>query len=93
MRKIGPIIGLTALAEPALAADLATIDWSKVPVANVTLFYPGQSSYEWWRTSDHRGSKFRSGWRVLHHLPQRQAKGAGLQDPAQWLTSANDITV
>jgi len=26
MRKIGPIIGLTALAEPALAADLATID-------------------------------------------------------------------
>ena len=36
MRKIGPIIGLTALAEPALAADLATIDWSKVPVANVT---------------------------------------------------------
>jgi hypothetical protein len=56
MRKIGPIIGLTALAEPALAADLATIDWSKVPVANVTLFYPGQSSYEWLRTSDHRGS-------------------------------------
>jgi hypothetical protein len=49
MRKIGPIIDLTALAEPALAADLATIDWSKVPVANVTLFYPGQSSYEWLR--------------------------------------------
>ena len=56
MRKIGLIIGLTALAEPALAADLATIDWSKVPVANVTLFYPGQSAYEWLRTSDHRGS-------------------------------------
>ena len=29
MRKIGPIIDLTALAEPALAADLATIDLSR----------------------------------------------------------------
>ncbi len=58
MRKIGLIIGLTALAAaPALAADPAKIDWSKVPVANVTLFYPGQSSYEWLRTSDHPGSK------------------------------------
>ena len=53
MRRIGLIIGLTALAGPALAADPATIDWSNVPVASVTLFYPGQSSYEWLRTSDH----------------------------------------
>jgi hypothetical protein len=58
MREIGLIIGLTALAAaPALAADPANIDWSKVPVANVTLFYPGQSSYEWLRTSGHPGSK------------------------------------
>jgi hypothetical protein len=52
------MIGLAALtATPALAADPATIDWGKVPVANVTLFYPGQSSYEWLRTSAHPGSK------------------------------------
>jgi hypothetical protein len=58
MRKIVLIVGLTVLAAaPALAADPATIDWSKVPAANVTLFYPGQSSYEWLRTSDHPGSK------------------------------------
>ena len=58
MRKIGLIIGLTAFAAaPALPADVAKIDWSKVPVANVTLFYPGQSSYEWLRTSEHPGSK------------------------------------
>ena len=58
MRKIGLIVGLTALATaPALAADPAKIDWSKVPAANVTLFYPGQSSYEWLRTSGHPGSK------------------------------------
>ena len=58
MRRIGLMIGLTAfVAAPALAADPATIDWSKVPVANVTLFYPGQSSYEWLRTSAHPGAK------------------------------------
>ncbi len=52
------MIGLVAgFVGPALAADPATIDWSKVTVANVTLFYPGQSSYEWLRTSDHPGSK------------------------------------
>ena len=35
MRKIGPVHRETALAEPALTADLATLDWSKVPVAAV----------------------------------------------------------
>ena len=58
MRRLGMIIGLTAFAAaPALAADPAKIDWGKVPVANVTLFYPGQSSYEWLRTSAHPGAK------------------------------------
>jgi len=43
-------------AASALAADPATIDWSKVPATNVPLFYPGQSSYEWVRSSDHKGA-------------------------------------
>ena len=47
----------TLAAAPALAADPATIDWSKVPAVNVTLFYPGQSSYEWLRTSSHPGAQ------------------------------------
>jgi hypothetical protein len=34
-------------AAPALAADPATIDWSKVPEKTIALFYPGQSSYKW----------------------------------------------
>lgn len=38
----------------ALAADAATIDWSKVPAVKVPLFYPGQSSYEWLRSPDHK---------------------------------------
>ena len=58
MRKSALIIGFAALAVgPALAADPATIDWSKVPVVSMTLFYPGQSSYEWLRTSSHPGAQ------------------------------------
>ena len=50
-------LALTALAAtPGIAADPATIDWSAVPVTNVTLFYPGQSSYEWLRAAAHPGS-------------------------------------
>jgi hypothetical protein len=41
---------------PAMAADPAKIDWTKIPVANVSLFYPGQSSYEWLR-NNHNGEK------------------------------------
>ena len=49
--------GVTGLAAmPVLAADPASVDWSGVPASTVTLFYPGQSSYEWLR-SDHRKGK------------------------------------
>ena len=58
MKKTALALALSALAcTSALAADPATIDWSKVPVTNVTLFYPGQSSYEWLRSGSHPGSK------------------------------------
>lgn len=32
------------------------IDWSQVPATKVTLFYPGQSSYEWLRSDAHQGA-------------------------------------
>jgi hypothetical protein len=41
-------------AAPALAADPATIDWSKIPAKSVKLFYPGQSSYEWLLSDAHK---------------------------------------
>jgi len=50
------LVALTFAAGGAFAADPATIDWSKVPVTNVMLFYPGQSSYEWLR-DDHKKGK------------------------------------
>ena len=59
MRKTGCCLGLGVLAFtalPVMAADPAQIDWTKIPAATVTLFYPGQSSYEW-LLNDHSKSK------------------------------------
>ena len=57
MKKIALLIGFAALAAgPCFAADPATIDWTKVPAGTVTLFYPGQSSYEWLR-GKHKGGE------------------------------------
>ena len=51
------VVSIAALvAGSALAADAARIDWAKVPAAKITLFYPGQSTYEWLRSKDHGGS-------------------------------------
>jgi len=58
VKKTGLILACAALlAGPAIAADPATIDWSKVPTTTVPLFYPGQSSYQWLHSKDHPGSK------------------------------------
>lgn len=38
------------------AADPAKIDWSKIPVVKVPLFFPGQSSYEWLRSEEHKNA-------------------------------------
>jgi hypothetical protein len=40
----------------AQAADLATIDWSSVPTRTLSLFYPGQSTYQWLRSPGHKGA-------------------------------------
>ncbi len=40
----------------ARAADPAKIDWNKIPAVTVTLFYPGQSSYEWLVSDAHKGA-------------------------------------
>ena len=57
MRCTAWMIGLTSFAmSSAMAADVATIDWAKVPATTVPLFYPGQSSYEWLR-KDHPGAQ------------------------------------
>ena len=38
----------------AAEAEAAAIDWSAVPAKTVKLFYPGQSTYQWLRTRDHK---------------------------------------
>jgi hypothetical protein len=77
MRQTAIILSFTALASgAAMAADPATIDWAKTPATTVTLFYPGQSSYEWLRSS-HPGAKGVQGDLacVTCHAGQEKAKG------------------
>jgi len=52
------ILGFSMLAAgSAMAADPASIDWGKIPATRLTLFYPGQSSYEWLRDpATHKGA-------------------------------------
>lgn len=72
-------------AEPALAADPATIDWSKLPASTVTLFYPGQSSYEWLR-NNHKDGKDGKGAKAVQrgetcikcHVGEEKELGAKL---------------
>ena len=55
MRKSAIALAISALvAGPAIGADSASIDWSKVPATKVKLFYPGQASYEWLQTPEHK---------------------------------------
>ncbi len=45
------------LASPAFAADPKSIDWPKIPEKSITLFYPGQSTYDWLVSPGHAGAK------------------------------------
>lgn len=57
MRRTHLLVAIGVLCTRAvLAADPATIDWSKIKVTTVPLFYPGQSSYEWLRSAAHKGA-------------------------------------
>lgn len=63
-----------------LAASLDTIDWSGVPTTNLTLFYPGLSTYQWLRGPEHPGAKVvtAGGACVACHKGQEKKKGESL---------------
>lgn len=44
--------GLVCMTSPVLAAPPA--DWSKIPDKKLTLFYPGQSTYQWLHGPEHK---------------------------------------
>jgi hypothetical protein len=57
MKKIVLFLSLAALGlGSAFAADPVKINWSKISTVNVPLFYPGQSTYEWLRSDEHKGA-------------------------------------
>src|SRR3990172_3728433 len=78
MNKSAFILAFAALiAGPALAADPAAIDWSKIPTVKVPLFYPGQSSYEWLRSDAHPGAAVVKTNQacIMCHAGKEKAKG------------------
>ena len=78
MKKPFCAMSLTILAATsAVAADPATIEWTKIPAVTVTLFYPGQSSYEWLRGREHKGAKAVDNGQacVRCHEGEEKAKG------------------
>ena len=55
MKKTALALAVAALAaNTSLAADSASIDWSGIPVRKVKMFYPGQASYEWLQSKEHK---------------------------------------
>ena len=54
-----PFTGLTAILYlivglPSVGYSAEPSDWSKIPVTNLTMFYPGQSSLEWLLSEKHQ---------------------------------------
>jgi len=55
MKRIALLIGVVAFTSAqALAGDPAAVDWSKIPTNTVKLFWPGQSTYQWLRSPEHK---------------------------------------
>lgn len=48
---------VAAFAGPAWSADAAKLKWAAIPKSEVTLFYPGQASYQFVTSDQHPGSK------------------------------------
>ena len=62
MKRTALVLCLAAIGVcPAVAADPAKIDWSKIRATTVPLFYPGQSSYQWVRSAAHKGGAAKAG--------------------------------
>ncbi|MBI4194742.1 MAG: hypothetical protein HY526_06640 [Betaproteobacteria bacterium] len=71
-------LGIAALfSGSAVAADPAAMDWKSVPTKTVTLFYPGQSTFQWLRSADHPGAQMVGGGQecVTCHKGQEEKLG------------------
>ncbi len=66
-QMISTLLALGVFSQGAVATGGSDIDWNSVPAAEITLFYPGESSMEWiLKGSDHSGKRaFMKGDRCL----------------------------
>lgn len=55
--KVASLVSVVSIISVSLSSfvfAVAPSDWSAVPTQNITLFYPGQSSYEWLLSKEHK---------------------------------------
>jgi hypothetical protein len=84
MNMIRTVAGATSLLLVAVGSPAATspdgINWKGVPVKTLTLFYPGQSTYQWLRSTDHPGAQAVTAGRacITCHSGQEQRLGDAL---------------
>ena len=58
MKHLALVLGITALITgPAFALDPGSINWPEVPTKDITLFYPGESTYDWLRSPEHENAQ------------------------------------
>jgi hypothetical protein len=103
MKKSTLILGMAAFVSASgMAADAQNIDWNKIPPTRITLFYPGQSSYEWIHSSSHPGSSAVKGGQACvtcHNgsekkLGEKIVKGGPLEPlPVKGKNGAVDLNV
>ncbi|HSV35875.1 MAG TPA: ethylbenzene dehydrogenase-related protein, partial [Ramlibacter sp.] len=90
MKRIDFAIAAVAFAaQCAFAADPARINWTAIAATQVGLFYPGQSSYEWVRSSAHKGgaSKVKAGNSCVSCHDEKDAE----KDMGENLVKANRL--
>ena len=54
---VAALMAAAACAGSVSAAEMAKVDWKRVPASTLTLFYPGQSTYQWLRSTAHPGAR------------------------------------
>lgn len=52
-------IGLAAMIQAPVLLAAAPSDWSKIPTKTVKLFYPGQSTYQWLLSPEHKKNAYK----------------------------------
>ena len=75
--SVAVVVASATISSSVVADAQRTVDWEAIPGTKIMLFYPGQSSYEWLRSEQHKGAdEVREGQGCLDcHEGEEKEKG------------------